>query len=78
MEDLHVAGRGREVCWGFALPRVGKSVAHRGQDRICLWVWWPRSPIIGSLEAGLIQTWGKSASDLVNSVLNSHFHLMGL
>lgn len=29
MEDPHVAGRGGDVCGGFALPGVHELVAHR-------------------------------------------------
>lgn len=82
MEDLHVAEWGGEVCGRFALPQVHKAVAHRSKTiAVCVcsgkevqfWGWFSLC-----LEAELIKTWGQSASDLENCVLNSHFHLTGI
>jgi len=81
MEELHIARRGEEVCGGFALPQVHESAAHRSRT-ISVFVCGGKVQFLGwfslCLEAGLTQTWGKSASDLKNCVLNSHFHLSGL
>ena len=77
MEDLHVAGRGGEVCGVFALPQVHESAAHRSRIVSVSVCGGKEVQFLGyfslRLEAGLTQTWGQSASDLENCAPNSRF-----